>query len=117
MHPGVVDAVVDDSRLTHHRHSGVHLLCRSFGNVVLAEVGVLVGDHGGRVCIGDGETGVSGSQTVLVDVQTVDLHLSGNAEADGLVDDFEDDEHDGQNIGIDHDEAQQLDAQLAQTPP
>ena len=115
MHPGVVDAVVDDSRLAHHRHSGVHLLCRSFGSVVLAEVGVLVGDHGGRVCIGDGETGISGSQTVLVDVQTVDLYLSGNAETDSLVNDFEDDEHDGQNIGIDHDEAQQLDAQLAQT--
>ena len=52
---------------------------------------------------------------MLVDAQNVDLYLSGNAETDSLVNDFEDDEHDGQNIGIDHDEAQQLDAQLAQT--
>ena len=52
---------------------------------------------------------------MLVDVQTVDLHLSGAAEADGLVDDLEDEEHDDEDVGIHHDEAQQLDTQLAQT--
>ena len=114
VHPGVVDAVVDDGGLTHHRHRSRQLRCGSLDGVVLAEVGVFVGGHGSCVGVGDGEASVGRSQTVLVDVQAVDLHLSGDAQADGLVDDLEDEEHHDDDIDIDRDEAQQLDAQLAQ---
>ena len=113
MHTGVVHAIVDHGRrLAHHRNGSADLLVGGLGHIVLAEVGVFVGHHDSRVCIGDGEASVSGCQTMLVDIQTVDLHLSGDAQADGFVDDLEDDEHHDHNVHINGDKAQQLGAQL-----
>ena len=112
VHTGVVDAIVDDGRLLDHRHGSVHLHGACLGGIILAQIGVLVGHHGSGVGIGDGETGVSGSQAVLVDIQAVDLHLSGDAQADGFVDDLEDEEHHDHNVHINGDKAQQLGAQL-----
>ena len=116
VHTGVVHAIVDHGRrLAHHRNGSADLLVGGLGHIVLAEVGVLVGHHGSRVCIGDGETSVSGCQTMLVDIQTVDLHLCGNAQADELIDELEDNEHHNDNVDVNGNEAQQLGAQLCQT--
>ena len=52
---------------------------------------------------------------MLVDVQTVDLHLGGHTQAKGLINDLEDDEHHDHNVGIHADQTQQLSAQLCQT--
>ena len=114
MHAGVVHAILDH-RLPHHRNGGADLAVAGPGHVVFTQVGVLVGHHGGCIGIRDGKTGVSGSQAVLVDVQAVDLHLRGDAQADGLVNDLEDDEHHDDNVGIHADQTQQLGAQLCQT--
>ena len=111
VHTGVVDTIVDH-RLAHHRHGSIHLLCRSLGDIVLAQIGVLVGGHGSGVCIRDGKACISRSQTVLVDVQTVDLHLGRHTQAKGLINDLEDDEHYDHNVGIHADQTQQLGTQL-----
>ena len=68
------------------------------GGVILAEVGIFVGEHGRCVGVGDGEASVSGSKAVLVDIKAVDLHLCGDAQTDGLVDDLEDEEHHDENV-------------------
>ena len=47
-----------------------------------------------------------------MDIQAVDFHLSRDAQADGFVDDLEDDEHHDHNVGIHADQTQQLGAQL-----
>ena len=52
---------------------------------------------------------------MLVDIQTVDLHLCGNAQADELIDELEDNEHHNDNVDVNGNEAQQLGAQLCQT--
>ena len=52
---------------------------------------------------------------MLVDVQTVDLHLGGHTQAKGLINDLEDDEHHHHNVDIHADQTQQLGAQLCQT--
>ena len=116
MHTGVVDAIVDDGRLLDH--STAAFICTALAwRHHPRQIGVLVGHHGSGVGIGDGETGVSRSQAVLVDIQAVDLHLSRDAQADGLVDDLEDDEHHDHNVYINGDKAQQLGASCAKPPP
>ena len=118
MHTSVVHAIVDHGRrLAHHRNGSADLLVGGLGHIVLAEVGVLVGHHDSRVCIGDGEAGVGRCQTMLVDVQTVDLHLCGNAQADELIDELEDNEHHDHNIDINGHETQQLVPSCARPPP
>ena len=54
---------------------------------------------------------------MLVDIQTVDLHLCGNAQADELIDELEDNEHHNDNIDVNGHEAQQLGCSCARPPP
>ena len=83
------------------------------GPVILAltQVCVLVDihDHVGNVA--DSKAGIGACQAVLVQIQTINLHLGGNTQADDSIDGFEDDEHDDQNIGVNCQNAQSLNAQ------
>ena len=54
---------------------------------------------------------------MLVDVQTVDLHLGRHTQAKGLINDLEDDEHYDHNVGIHADQTQQLVPSCARPPP
>ena len=49
-----------------------------------------------------------------MNVQAVDLHLSGDAQADELIDELEDNEHHNDDVQIHGDQTQQLGAQLCQ---
>ena len=91
---------------------GGDLLGAGLGDVVLAQIGILIRVQLGVGRIIDGEACIGAGQAVLVVIQAVDLLLLGDAQADGLFDDREDDEHRGQHPGRHADNAQQLDAQL-----
>ena len=77
--------------------------------------GHLTADHHRRVLGGGirhhGEAGVSREQAVLGDIQTGDLLLRRNPQADGLFDEDEHHRNDDRHIGDDADHAQALDTQ------
>ena len=96
---------------------GRNLLRAGLRDVVLAQVGVLVGVQFGVGRVADGKTGVGTRQAVLMDIQAVQLLLLGDAQADGLFDDGKDDEHRNQHPGQHADKPSSWMPSFAKPPP
>ena len=88
-----------------------HFCGAGLGDVILTQVGILVHFEVGVGGIADGKTGVGAGQAVFMDVQAVDFLLLRDAQADGFLDEGEDDEHGRQHPDQHAGQAQHLDAE------
>ena len=91
--------------------------CGGFFILSLSQVCVLVDIHDHVGDVTDGKAGIGTGKAVFMEIQSIDFYLSGDAQADDGINDLEDDEHDDQNIGVDGQDSQGLDAQESGAAP
>ena len=97
MHPGVIHTVYD-GLLADDFHRRIHLSFRCFLIIIFAQICILIDVHIHPCHVIDGKTGISGRQTVFMDIKAVQLNLGRHAQADRFVNDLKDDKHHDQHI-------------------